>query len=94
MGTTVVSGRVDESVKAQADRYLRRAGMTAGDAIKALWTYIANAGQIPQELVEHPANERDQWEKFMEFRGTLPRSTWLATLDDEQMKEMIASRYA
>ena len=30
----------------------------------------------------------------MAFRSSLPKATWLADLTDEQMKDMIASRYA
>ena len=36
----------------------------------------------------------DAFEDFMAFRASLPKATWLADLTDEQMKDMIASRYA
>ena len=61
--------------------------------IKVVWENIARTGEVP---VESPAEEsRGAWERFMEFRESLPKAEpWLVNLTKEQMRDMIASRYA
>ena len=51
---------------------------------------------IVQAGAEVPAEEpRGAWERFMEFRESLPEAEpWLVNLTKEQMRDMIASRYA
>lgn len=92
MATAVVSGRVDERIKMQADRYIHASGLATADVIRMVWEHIARTGEVPQE--ERSAPELNNFEGFMEFRASLPSATWLATLTDDQMKDMIASRYA
>ena len=58
-----------------------------------VWENIARTGEVPEAA---PAEEpRGAWERFMEFRESLPKAEpWLVNLTKEQMRDMIASRYA
>lgn len=91
--TEVVSGRVDEKVRQRADAYIRAAGSTPAEVIKVVWENIARTGEVP---TGEPAKElRGTWERFMEFRESLSDAEpWLVNLTKEQMRDMIASRYA
>ena len=93
MATAVVSGRVDEKVRHRADAYIRAAGSTPAEVIKVVWENIARTGEVPEEVpAEGP---RGTWERFMEFRESLPKAEpWLVNLTEEQMRDMIAIRYA
>ena len=93
MATSVVSGRVDEKIRQRADAYIRAAGSTPAEVIKVVWENIARTGEVPEVApVEEP---RGAWERFMEFRESLPKAEpWLVSLTKEQMRDMIASRYA
>lgn len=94
MATAVVSGRVDEKVRQRADAYIRAAGSTPAEVIKVVWENIARTGQVP-EAEEPTTEQRDAWESFMEFRANLPEAEpWLVNLTKEEMRNMIASRYA
>ncbi len=93
MATSVVSGRVDEKVRQRADAYIRAAGSTPAEVIKVVWENIARTGEVPE--VAPTEEPRDVWERFMEFRETLLEAEpWLVNLTKEQMRDMIASRYA
>ena len=93
MATAVVSGRVDEKIRQHADAYIRAAGSTPAEVIKVVWENIARTGEVPEE--EPARGSRDAWERFMEFRESLPKAEpWLANLTKEEMRDMIASRYA
>ena len=92
MATSVVSGRVDEKIRQRADAYIRAAGSTPAEVIKVVWENIAHTGEVPEAASEEP---RGAWERFMEFRESLPEAEpWLVNLTKEQMRDMIASRYA
>ena len=93
MATEVVSGRVDEKVRQRADAYIRAAGSTPAEVIKVVWENIARTGEVP---TGEPAKElRGTWKRFMEFRESLSDAEpWLVNLTKEQMRDMIASRYA
>ena len=93
MATSVVSGRVDEKVRQRADAYIRAAGSTPAEVIKVVWENIARTGEVPEVVpVEEP---RGAWERFMEFRESLPKAEpWLVNLTKEQMRDMIAGRHA
>lgn len=92
MSTSVVSGRVDEKVRQRADAYIRAAGSTPAEVIKVVWENIARTGEVPEE---EPEESCGAWERFMEFRESLPEAEpWLVNLTKEQMRDMIASRYA
>ena len=93
MATAVVSGRVDEKIRHRADAYIRAAGSTPAEVIKVVWENIARTGEVPEVVpVEEP---RGAWERFMEFRESLPKAEpWLVNLTKEQMRDMIAGRHA
>ena len=94
MATAVISGRVDERIKERADTYLRAAGLQAGDVIRQVWEHIARTGEIPVDEGREAAVEEDPLEKLMALRVSFGSSEELKHLTDEQMREMIASRYA
>lgn len=94
MATSVVSGRVDDAVRARADAVIRAAGFSVADVIRVVWENIARTGVVP--VVEDTAQNTpvtDPWDEFMAFRSALPESPWLVTLSDQEMKDVIASRY-
>ena len=94
MATAVVSGRVDEKIRQRADAYIRAAGSTPAEVIKVVWENIARTGEVP-EVATAEEEPRGTWERFMEFREGLPEAEpWLVNLTKEQMRDMIASRYA
>lgn len=92
MATSVVSGRVDEHIRKRAERFIRAAGTTPGDIIRCVWEHIASTGEVP--AAESPRADLTSWEQFMSFRQELPEATWLSDLSDQDMRDMIAKRYA
>lgn len=96
MATAVVSGRVDEQVKARAEAFIRAAGLSAGDVIRMVWERIARTGEIPDagDGVGWPGASRDPMERLGELRASFGSCEDLVSLDDNQMRDMIASRYA
>lgn len=93
MASAVVSGRVDERIVQEAEAYIRMAGLTPGAVIKTVWENIAKSGEVPQS-VEKSGMRGDAWSAFMKAREALPEATWLGSQTDEEMKDMIAGRYA
>lgn len=94
MATSVVSGRVDDAVRARADAVIRAAGFSVADVIRVVWENIARTGVVPAvEGADQDSPVTDPWDEFMAFRSALPESPWLATLSDQEMKDVIASRY-
>lgn len=96
MATVVVSGRVDERVITRAEVFIRAAGLSTGDVIRAVWERIAQMGEVPD--MDKGAGQLDASRGPMERLGEL-RSSFgvcedLVNLDDARMREMIASRYA
>ncbi len=94
MTTAIVSGRVDEAVKKRAGAYIRAAGLTAGDVIKAVWESIANTGEVPRPEQSESLTEQDAtWRAFMDFRsslsGQLVDDDWIVGLSEEGMRAAI-----
>lgn len=96
MATAVVSGRVDEQVKARAEAFIRAAGLSTGDVIRVVWERIARTGEIPDagDDVEQLDVSRDPLGRLGELRASFGACEDLVNLDDDQMRDMIASRYA
>lgn len=44
--------RIDAQVKREGDAALARMGMTATEAVRALWSYLAKAGGVPSFMTE------------------------------------------
>ena len=96
MGTVVVSGRVDEQVKREVDRILEREGTTAAEVIKQMWVTISVTGEVPrtEEQERRVREQRERFKRFVDFTRELPPAPeWLINLTDEEMRDMIASRY-
>ncbi|HIZ18319.1 MAG TPA: type II toxin-antitoxin system RelB/DinJ family antitoxin [Candidatus Olsenella stercoravium] len=92
MATAVVSGRVDEKVRQRADAYIRAAGFTPAEVIKVVWENIARTGEVPEET---PAvATQGPMERLAELRESFGEADWLVNLTKEEMRDMIASRYA
>lgn len=96
MATAVVSGRVDAQVKARAEAFIRAAGLSSGDVIRVVWERIARTGEIPDagDDVEQLDVSRDPLGRLGELRASFGSCEDLVNLDDDQMRDMIASRYA
>lgn len=96
MATAVVSGRVDVQVRARADAFVRAAGLSTDDVIRAVWEHIAQTGEIPDtdDGAGRPDAVRDPLERLSELGASFGTCEDLVELDDTQMRDMIASRYA
>lgn len=96
MATAVVSGRVDEQVKTRAEAFIRAAGLSTGDVIRVVWEHIARTGEVPDagDSAERLDAARDPMERLGELRASFGACEDLIHLDDAQMRDMIASRYA
>lgn len=96
MATAVISGRVDERVKARAEVFIRAAGLSTGDVIRVVWGRIARTGEIPDagDVAERHDIARDPMERLGELRVSFGTCEDLIHLDDAQMRDMIACRYA
>lgn len=95
METAVISGRVDIPVKEKAAVYIKRTGQTAADVIKTVWENIAATGEVPTPAIATEDSEAS-WERFVSLRDELSELTPafdLANLTDDQLKDMVASRY-
>lgn len=94
MATAILSGRVEESVKAKAAVHLRDAGVTAGDVIRTVWEAIAATGEVPRQISDAGKDsQRAAFEKLMLLRDELPPVPELASMDKQQMRDMIAERH-
>lgn len=96
MSTTVISGRVDTLVARQAQMVLQHAGVTPGEVIKAVWGRIASTGEVPvhEEGVQEGRRQLDALERLDGIRERYASCEALHTLDDAQMKDIIAGHYA
>ncbi len=95
MATAIVSGRVDEAVKARAAHAIAAAGMSVGDVIKAVWENIAATGEVPQPPARDAgaAAGAERMRAFMRLRAELPAVPELVGLSDDAMRELVAERY-
>lgn len=58
MEVAQLNARIDLQVKREGDAALARAGVSATEAIRALWNYLAETGRLPnfmREQTEEPA---------------------------------------
>ena len=92
MATSVVSGRVDEKVRQRADAYIRAAGSTPAEVIKVVWESIARTGEVPEAAPALAA--QGPMERLAELRESFGKADWLVNLTKEEMRDMIAGRYA
>ena len=92
MATSVVSGRVDEKVRRRADAYIRAAGSTPAEVIKVVWESIARTGEVPEEVPVAAA--QGPMERLAELRESFGEADWLVNLTKEEVRDMIAGRYA
>ena len=96
MATAVVSGRVDERIKARAEMFIRAAGLSTGDVVRMVWERIARTGEVPDvgdAAVDSPA-ANDSLTRLGELRTQFGTSDELVALTDAQMREMIARHHA
>ena len=99
MPTTVISARVDKATLRRAMRVIDASSYSLADIIKDTITNIAVTGEIPLEkrLEEEARKRREEGRKkmaaFMAFADSAEWPAWLSTLTDEEMKDMIASKY-
>lgn len=91
MATGIVSGRVEESIKQRAAAHLLEAGITAGEAINRLWSYIAQTGTVPNFEKEDDLNT--PFNTFMELREELSHQriySSLPNMNNDELHEYLA----
>ena len=95
MATAVVSVRIDRDLKDQVSALAQASGTTIVEIVKKNLQEVARTKQVPVSDEERArwAAQHKCFEEFMEWRATLSPCPELATLTDEQMKDMIASKY-
>lgn len=62
MPTVQMNVRIDAQLKNAVDKVLRRDGLSASDAIRSLWLYIADRQQVPhlETLAEEQARDEER----------------------------------
>ena len=90
MGTSLVAGRGDSKIKAQADAYIARAGQTQASVIRSVWEAIARTGKIP--TIDDAAATDSLKARMRGLRRTTPRSEFLEGLTPAGLKEELARR--
>lgn len=90
MGTSLVAGRVDSEIKAQADAYIARAGQTQASVIRSVWGAVARTGRIP--TIDDAATTDGLKARMRDLRRTTPRSEFLEGLTPAGLKEELARR--
>lgn len=95
MSTVIVSGRVDARTREKVAPILKTAGLTQGDVIKVMWENIAATGEVPRPVAdsEKTKKQKTAFERFMEFRSSLPPCPELENMTDAEMRDMIVERY-
>ncbi len=87
MPTVVISGRVDEDVKARADAIIRASGSTVNGVINDVWQTIVSTGQIPvpPATADEQAEKRAVFNSFMDWFDSLPpqNEAFARMTDDE-----------
>ncbi len=97
--TTVVSARVDTATLRCAMRAIDASNTSIADVIKRTIYDIARTGKVDViervEAMERARREEGhrKMEEFMSWRKDVPEVSWLSTLTDEEMRDMIASKY-
>ena len=90
MGTSLVAGRVDSEIKAQADAYIARTGQTQASVIRSVWGAIARTGRIP--TIDDVAATDSLKARMRDLRRATPRSEFLEGLTPAGLKEELAHR--
>lgn len=57
MPSTQMNTRIDEALKREGDDVLARCGYSPSQAIRALWTYLVQAGDVPSFMKEWHRSE-------------------------------------
>ena len=97
MATAVVSGRVDVAVKNAADAIISARGLTPADVIKAVWERIAATGEVPgspEYVDEDQERSRKLLAELKELSEQLGDNESLVNMTDDEMKDLVASKYA
>ncbi|MBQ9058389.1 MAG: type II toxin-antitoxin system RelB/DinJ family antitoxin [Atopobiaceae bacterium] len=94
MATEVVSGRVDKDIKIRVDSVLRLKGLSSADVIKTVWAKIATTGEVPvsYDAETEFKRRREAYARFRKVVEELPACPELASMTDEQMRDMLGSK--
>lgn len=86
----------DAREKARAEAFIRAAGFSTEEVIRAVWEHIARTGEIPDsgEGNERHDAVRDPKERLGGLKVSFGTREDLVNLDDVQMQDMIAGCYA
>lgn len=91
--TSVVSGRVESRVRLRAERLLRQKNLTANDAIRNTWRYIADTGNIPESALYSPEEEVGEGFLLLEkARAAMPQGTPLDIMTADDLKRELSNR--
>ena len=59
MAVAQLNARLDQNLKREGDATLLRYGVSTTDAIRALWSYLASAKELPSFMRPHEVPEAD-----------------------------------
>ena len=96
MPTTVISSRVDETIRQRVDVVLRKEGLRPSEVVQQLWTYIAQTGTIPPAA--RPTEAADEKQEALahlaSFLDSLPPANpAYADWSDEEVLALKAHDY-
>lgn len=95
MTTATVSASVDAKVKAVANDYIRKAGLTPNELIRDLWVSIANTGIVPEFDDSDDMRRQARLAAFKDAQdiiANLPRGTKLDTMTYDDMRKEFETR--
>ena len=95
MATATVSASVDAKVKAVANDYIRKAGLTPNELIRDLWESIANTGVVPEFDDSGDMRRQARLAAFKDAQAiiaNLPRGTELDTMTYDDMRKEFENR--
>ena len=97
MPTAVVSGRVDEELKRQADVIIRAAGTTVGNVINDVWHTIVTTGELPVSPAQAQERRAKQqtFDSFLQWFNALPpQNDAYARMTDDEILALRVDDYA
>ena len=96
MTMTMMNVRIDERAKTCGDEVLKAYGITASDAVRGLWDYLAKSRKLPDFLKEDEADKEEQIKRKREAAarliGSLEGSPY-ARMTLEEIRDERLARY-
>lgn len=94
MATTVVSGRIDAEEAAAVSTFIEESGQTWNGVINRLSHYIYQHRNYPWEEPGEPERDRKRnaFLRMSRIIETLPRGTFIDTLTDDDLRNLLSER--